>query len=575
MLLRFISLQYHQLPSSTFVHQRKHQRFQTQSSTTVRLRSVTRSMIQPLLIESDQWHLFFSNQEHDLENQSTNIDYNVHTPTVQNVAFSLDRDDEGYTSSYFSLVQKPYADDPRSFLYYKAHSTTTNFQKIMSATTEDGLIFTRAKEPILFQQKELPADGNENFFALKDSNPCSRIQIRGVAGIDTIVMRREKFATSHGIQAYASTILNVDANFDQNNLNDDDCFGLPTLKQQMEKQRNKTFLVGSLHEPWFWTDTIWGFDDHPDNKVEWSVFDGQTTVAWDSIRRQYILWARTNTGPGLRKTHYSTSKDFHQWTRLQPSLYPNQNMSCYLLNAVDLPMTPYMLAFPQCYIDRPDHTNTMNMFISLFFSIDGGVTWRFLKETQNYLPQLRNTAPHRTTNYNRQGKGTIVTGMYDNELEHYLYYHSSPSIKNGKSLVERLSIRKHGFVGVTAKKDKDTKEGVGVLVFGPIQTLKDMHHLYLNVLIPMNGWVVVKMYDGAASQQHTHNGEDAVLLVSQVVEGPINDVEYEVNFLFNTDENVILSSTSTQNSLRTTSSRYVVKIQISQETEVFGIKFVT
>ena len=283
-------------------------------------------------------------------------------------AFKLDKAFEGSWSAYFSFVQAPFGanGDPRSFLIYRA-TTRKPFvsQRTMVASTVDGVHFERPESDITFQigqetvahenvlfYKGLPGFAVDNFFVMKDTNPASNIELRGVGGVDSSKITR----LSRGIHGF-HVLPKSDGNTVETCIRERRCTVSPQKRDRDCPGPSVLIYGDGILGQWVMdTPTLFTREDHPDNKLPESVFDGGSSALWDPVRQRYILWVRTNSAKGQRRTHYSTSKDFKMWSKLRPITYPQLdkdmgNMSCYMMNGAVLEDTHYMVAIPQvCFL---------------------------------------------------------------------------------------------------------------------------------------------------------------------------------------------------------------------------------
>jgi hypothetical protein len=345
--------------------------------------------ITTISIQPNQWQLFFDDS-HDPNLLSNNIAYVVQSPYLKSTGFRFDQHYEGYTTAYMSFAQKPFANDPRSFLLYRASTLKPTIEKTMVLSTIDGINFKRPTSCITFKHSDqhdltvnanvlfddgLPAFAEHNFFIFKDTNPKTNIELRGVGGTDTTNMATEQI--TRGIQGFH--VLPSASDSAAKCLHEKRCIQFLGKYPKPEKSGKAVLSYGQgILGQWVMdTPTLFVSEQHPDNAVKTSVFDGQTSTLWDPIRERYVLWVRTNAALGKRRTSFSTSTDFKHWSPLRPVAYPNENVSCYMINPVVLEGTKYMLSFPQCYYENRRHH--MNMVASLLYSSDGGESWKFVQ----------------------------------------------------------------------------------------------------------------------------------------------------------------------------------------------------
>ena len=398
-------------------------------------------------VRLDQWHLFVPNSlivlQHSvgtvLESHAPVLAAND-PPVLLGVPFLGDTHKtspmwEGNLSGYFSIVQTPFkgkgGDPTTSLLLFRAvPDVQINFELTSLMTTQDGIHFTRPKignvayeilsTNILFF-RQLPGNAKHNLAFFRDENPKSLFPLRAVGGTDSIL----KKGVHGGLQSF--TVRNGRCLHDRSL-----CHGLPF------------YFHWDVHHG-----TMTTAEDHPENTVPESFFDGVSTVIWDPYRKRYTVFVRNNRAAGERKTSMAWSEDFMHWSPLVSVTYPSDNLNCYALSPRFLKGTDLLVVFPQCYVydKQTGHQNIMNMFVSFLVSQDGGKVWQYGHEGQkmDYLSTLPDDAGHRVPNYHRYGKGDIIAGSFDTRNKHFFYYHT-------ETMLRRLELRRNGFWSLTKRQ---------------------------------------------------------------------------------------------------------------------------
>ena len=482
---------------------------------------------------NEGWQLFL--KPADLH--STNIAFSVQSLENHGTAFALDQHYEGFYTAYFSFVQRPFANDPRSFLVYRASTKHPITERIMVAATTDGVNFHRPVSDISFKHDDhdmtananvlfndgLPAFAEHNFFIFKDDNPNSKIELRAIGGTDTTNM--EEGGITRGVQGF-HVLPPSDSR--QKCLLEHRCKRSPGKYPKPDTSGLDVMVYekGILGQWVMNTPSLFLSEDHNSNTIKTSVFDGQSSAAWDPIKQRYMLWVRTNIKRGKRGTHFAHSKDFKNWSKLSPVIYPHVNVSCYMINAVPLVETKYMVAFPQCYYERSDHK--MYMVTSLVYSQDGGEKWDFVESFEksfNWAKDLPESFPVILTGYHRSGSGPMASGMYSSTDRHYVYYHYSKEEVDGTGNVQRWGVRKHGFV---AAEPKDKMED-GTLVLGPFSDdqLRNKKTMHINVVVKKNSWFEMHLM---------HN--DLSVATFKITK-PVDEVAYQVHL--NIDKHAVFN----------------------------------
>lgn len=435
-------------------------------------------------------YLFY--QLNDLARYSSNLKIKFHKPKEENLVFKMNehKEESSKHANYVSILQK----SPTEILmYYNSNSKVPYKAKTIYSISQDGINFT--KKGVL--HKKACFSNNMNTFIDQNPNVSPDEKYKAIGGLHlslwymkTLLKKKDK-EIARNIEKASFMNLKPLLNLK----NPEDVYDIPhpafiSYKKADAKGRSKDpdttsmfyYLDPKVKDHTFYGNGISMFvsgdgldwkpksdlpiihgmhPGHYDKLYFCSHFDCHPCCFYDTFKKQYIIYLRSNVDYGVRHVQFSLSKDLNNWTPLKfvnfDPIFNVKNDNYYSMNAMIYPGTkePLYIAFPPYYQDKTK--NSKKCFISLAMSRDG-INWKICDRM--ITPQLI----HKEKISSFPGHGIVLS---QDQREFYLYEHKyrSEIIPDKDPQLYRYSIRRDGFVSLESNDDKEASFETKTLKF--------------------------------------------------------------------------------------------------------------
>jgi len=239
----------------------------------------------------------------------------------------------------------------------------------------------------------------------------------------------------------------------------------------------------------------------------WPMFDSHNVAFWDTLQKQYVVYARGWIEPGIRAIRRSVSPDFCNWSELEFIDLGDSPVEHLYKNAcTQYFRAPHIyLMFPKRFVpDRKFHADWKDNGISesVFMTSRDGVHWdrRFMEAFLRPGPDLYNW-----TDRNMYiGVGVVPTSSTELSL-YYLEHYKRPSCR-----LRRATLRTDGFVSVNAPYSG------GELVTKPLTF--EGRELVINYSTSAAGSLRVEIQDAAGQPLEGYRLSDSVEIFGDEIE---------------------------------------------------------
>lgn len=404
------------------------------------------------------------------------VDFRLHEPRPAETSIVFDRDWEGNTSAYASLMKM----EGGFRMYYRGHSlpsyatagTLQPGEKIVPEHDET-VCFIESRDGIKWERPNLGlvefngsrennivwmGRGAHNFFPFRDRNPDARPE-----------------------EAYKAVASFRPAGSPP-----------PPASSADARTQYEYFQRSDTHPAlYFFTspDGIRWKQASAEPIIRDGAFDSLNVAFWDEIRREYVALYRDFEN-GIRSFKFARSADFRTWTKGQWADFGTvPRFHLYTIAAAPYERAPHLyLGIPRRYLPwrtyfREMDRETPGVSDALFMSSRDGVKWTLFPEAFiNPGPNPRNWS-HRA---NTPLPGFVQTS--DSEMS--LFIERDYTFASNR--VERMVLRTDGFVSLRAGYPGGEWISKPVVFRGS--------QLFLNYSTSANGSIRIEIQDAASGQ---------------------------------------------------------------------------